>query len=29
MICGDFNAGIGSLNDMSNDTLTNLPQRKI
>ena len=28
MICGDFNARIGSLNDMSNDTLNNLPPRK-
>ena len=28
MICGDFNARVGNLNDMSNDTLTNLPQRK-
>ena len=28
MVCGDFNARIGSLNDMSNNTLTNLPQRK-
>ena len=28
MIGGDFNAKISSLNDMSNDTLTNLPPRK-